>query len=92
MLQGNVRMMFTGLRERLRSGELPPVSRTASPPLPADVGGLAAAAVLLAGEKHSEKDLILESEVEAPSPSCATEEDTEDVECGVCLDSVVSEL
>ena len=81
--------VFGGLRERLRSNEsLPPVGDDTSLAgrCPSGHGG-----ALLLGEKHSEKDLALDSEAEPASPSEQSEEE-EDTECGVCLDAVVSEL
>ena len=80
--QSNMRLggVFGGLRERLRSGDSDSI-----PALAAAAGGGA-----LLGEKHSEKDLALDSEPEACSPCSASEQEEEDVECGVCLDAVVS--
>jgi hypothetical protein len=100
-LQGNIRLgmgmgmgmgMSMGMGSmfgaRRRSGE-------ATPPLPSPGGGAAAspalqaavqAALALAGEK--DKELALESEAEPDSP-LSREADSEDLECGVCLDAAV---
>lgn len=92
--QGNVRLgsMFGSLRERLRSSEaLSPeaaglVSR--GPSASARAAAAAGGGPLL-GEKHSEKDLALDSEPEPCSPTSESEAEEEDEECGVCLDAVV---
>ncbi|KAL4440336.1 hypothetical protein ABPG75_003337 [Micractinium tetrahymenae] len=78
------------LFQRLRSGEGTPSSPEAL--AAAAEGGAVHAAALattLLGEKHSEKDLALESEGEPGSPSDGSEGDAEDMECGVCLDAAV---
>lgn len=81
------------LFQRLRSGEGTPSAPEALAAAAAADGGAVHAAALataLLGEKHSEKDLALDSEGEVGSPSEGSDDDGEDMECGVCLDTAVS--
>jgi hypothetical protein len=92
--QGNVRLgsMFGSLRERLRSSEaLSPEAAglVARAPSASARAAAAAGGGPLLGEKHSEKDLALDSEPEPCSPTSESEAEEEDEECGVCLDAVV---
>lgn len=98
-LQGNPRLgVFGGLRERLRSsdalpqaGELIAAGRALSGSAVPGASAGGGHGGLLPGEKHSsEKDLGLDSEGEPASPSAASSAEEEDMECGVCLDAVVS--
>lgn len=86
-------MRLGGMLSRLRSGDgtpsAPEALAVADGGAPGSVHTAALAAALL-GEKHSEKDLALDSEGELPSPSDETDDDAEDLECGVCLDAAVS--
>lgn len=81
------------LFQRLRSGEGTPSAPEALAIVAAAADGgavhAAALATALAGEKHSEKDLALDSEGELGSPSEGSDDDGEDLECGVCLDAAV---
>lgn len=91
---GKALVMFQQpLFQRLRSGEgTPSAPESLAVAAAADGSPVHAAALAsaLLGEKHSEKDLAMDSEGELGSPSEDSDDDAEDMECGVCLDAAVS--